>query len=721
MMEHVRIFDWCSSAHDRYFVEEADLDNCNTEKILRNKFIDPLVSSDSEDEAPKKIDWDEVFQDKKTHNGRLHVPCLRGVAQYPKLSKLTPNKQYQMLKVLCTENPHILGDFFIGKPSRQDFKVFETEKETYLAEQKEYRDWAKTIWTTDHFIRALRPKPLVEAVYEAEFKMKALRMRSLPKQYDLAAQITLDSTRSNCDAVLKQELIGVSPAEVPLIQLPRKVTKAINIITPCTVPEPCQKHPYQIVLPHENTLSMLPITEVHKELATFAWTNGVQYIASENALKCLVQWNRYWTIPLSVCESLSPDGDKANVVVLDSEFSVKKEVAPIRTYKAFRHLLESTLIPLAEKEKARKNYINKEKPKEIGAKFYVNAKSIFESSELSSDEEEESLFIDTGEVTEDSPNPNKKMKTEDSVRRSARLMSNESIGYNTRAASRRVSEECQDIGVYSCTCKDTIYEKPPRRSYKKWQFRNKTDNEHLDIIIHCPHKARDGSRELIFEPTPEYQLDLGASEQSIDSLRSVALSLALRKNAAVVNVRVDGSGGDIATIDQLTAERFTKKHPDMTRQVITAVHTTLSQLQGLLPGHYVLLHEPSHGANSLLLSSRSGRGARLLLQFDSSQLAEADEARMVRNPPIISNALLPYHKYRKILPCAFTPYESQLAKEVKKPATKKKTPPQALKLQAEQPDSEASPKVPLGLSNEFVFLPDVKYHTEFNGLQRLAW
>lgn len=683
MMEHVRIFDWCSSAQDRYFVEEADLDNCNTEKILRNKFIDPLVSSDSEDEAPNKIDWDEVFKDKKTHNGRMHVPCLRAVPQYPKLSKLASNKHHQMLKVLCTENPHVLGDCFIGKASRQDFKAFETEKETYLAEQKDYKDWAKSIWTTNHFIRALRPKPLVEAVYEAEFKMKALRMRGLPKQYDLAAQIALESPRSNCDVILKQELIGVAPSEVPLIQIPKEITKAINIITPCTVPEPCQKHPYQIILPHENTISMLPTTEVHKELATFAWTNGTQYIASENALKCLVQWNRYWTIPLSVCESISPDGDKANVVVLDSEFSINKEVAPIRTYKAFRHLLESTLIPLAEKERVRKNYTNKEKPKEIGSKFHVNAKSIFESSDLTSDEEEENLVIDTGEDTDfGSPKPksSKRLKTEESVRRSARLMSNESIGYNTRAASRRVSEECQDIGVYSCTCKDTIYEKPPRRSYKKWQFRNKLDNEKLDIIVHCPHKARDGSRELIFEPSPEYQLDLGASEQSMDSLRSIALSLALRKNAAVVNVRVDGSGGDVATIDVLPAEKFTKKHPDMTRQVITAVHTALSQLQGLLPGHYVLLHEPSHGANSMLLSSRSGRGARLLLQFDSSQLAEADEAQMVRNPPVISDALLPYHKFRKILPCAFTPHENQLAKEVKKPATKKKAPPQALKV-----------------------------------------
>lgn len=68
-------------------------------------------------------------------------------------------------------------------------------------------------------------------------------------------------------------------------------------------------------------------------------------------------------------------------------------------------------------------------------------------------------------------------------------------------------------------------------------------------------------------------------------------------------VRVDGSGGDVATIDLLPAEKFTKKHPDMTRQVITAVHTALSQLQGLLPGHYVLLHEVCSNFNTTQCSA----------------------------------------------------------------------------------------------------------------------
>lgn len=50
---------------DTEFVVEEDLDNCVTEKILRNKFHDPLASSGSEDETNNKIDWDEVFTKKK--------------------------------------------------------------------------------------------------------------------------------------------------------------------------------------------------------------------------------------------------------------------------------------------------------------------------------------------------------------------------------------------------------------------------------------------------------------------------------------------------------------------------------------------------------------------------------------------------------------------------------------------------------------------------------
>ncbi|XP_050342013.1 uncharacterized protein LOC126768132 isoform X5 [Nymphalis io] len=63
-MEHIRQFDWCFSQPDIYFLKEDDLANSVTEKILRNKFYDPLISSDSEDENIT-INWDEVFTKKE--------------------------------------------------------------------------------------------------------------------------------------------------------------------------------------------------------------------------------------------------------------------------------------------------------------------------------------------------------------------------------------------------------------------------------------------------------------------------------------------------------------------------------------------------------------------------------------------------------------------------------------------------------------------------------
>ncbi|XP_047023206.1 uncharacterized protein LOC124632414 isoform X2 [Helicoverpa zea] len=700
MMEHVRMFDWCASVHDQYFVEEADLDNCNTEKILRNKFLDPLLSSDSDDEERhNKINWDEIFKNKQIQKHKLFVPCLRQVPAYPKLSSMDFRKHLQFLKVLSADNPHILPDLFIGKPTRNDIKLFETAKEEYLKEQKEYKEWAKSLWTTDHCIRALRPKPTIETVYEAEYKVRAQRVQSLPKNYDIAAQIPLESTKSNCEIVLKQELISVPLSDMAQVQVPDKITKVFSIIRPCTVPEPCHKHPYQIVLPNEDAVSMLPITEIHRELASYALNNGAHYIASENALKCLVQWNRHWLLPLSVCNTVGPDGEAVNVVVLGSEFSVNKEAAPVRTYKAFRHLLEHALIPSSEKERVLENSKNKSKKKHTSSpKFDVSAAAITTDVEMTSDDEDHHLYIDAGEETDmDLPlssllkGQSKRIKSSPRVAASPRSPAARHV---TRAAARRASDDVGDIGVYTCTCKDTLFEQPPRRSYKRWQFRDKATNEHHDIIVHCAHKTRDKSGEIILEPLPEYQMDLGASEQSADSLRSIALSLALRKQASVLNARIDGQTGDVATFESLTSEDLQQQHSELRRQALGSVQAALQQLQGLLPGDYILQHEQSHGPNCLLLSPATSVTPQLRLSFDSTQLVEADEAHTVKTAPVLCDVLLPYHKHRRILPCTFTPYESQLAKESKKPQSKKKSPPQAIKCEAERPARDHTAKWP---------------------------
>lgn len=83
-------------------------------------------------------------------------------------------------------------------------------KEAYAKEQKEFKDWAKTMWTSNHCVRALRPKPPIELVYDAEFKMAAHRLESFPKNYSLAAQIPLESANANCELVHEKVLIKVS-------------------------------------------------------------------------------------------------------------------------------------------------------------------------------------------------------------------------------------------------------------------------------------------------------------------------------------------------------------------------------------------------------------------------------------------------------------------------------------------------------------------------------
>lgn len=59
----------CSSKPDTHFVTQEDINNCVIERILRNKFHDPLLSSDnsdSDDDSQRlKIDWDEVFKKKE--------------------------------------------------------------------------------------------------------------------------------------------------------------------------------------------------------------------------------------------------------------------------------------------------------------------------------------------------------------------------------------------------------------------------------------------------------------------------------------------------------------------------------------------------------------------------------------------------------------------------------------------------------------------------------
>lgn len=55
--------------------------------------------------------------------------------------------------------------------------------------------------------------------------------------------------------------------------------------------------------------------------------------------------------------------------------------------------------------------------------------------------------------------------------------------------------------------------------------------------------------------------------------------------------------------------------------------------------------QPSHFDNAFLYVSRPhSLSSDLLLQFDSSQLLEPEEAKMAKVAPTLTPVLLPYHK-----------------------------------------------------------------------------
>ncbi|XP_038213412.1 uncharacterized protein LOC119833468 isoform X2 [Zerene cesonia] len=662
-MDNIVHFEWVEPEHDHYFLRAQDLENCVTERILRNTFHDPLISS-SDSEEPNIINWDDVFRKKlnANKNHRIFVPGCKPVPKYPKLSSLTALEHTQCLKVLCIRNPHILPLKQLPRPGKMDYKVFEEIKKEYEAEQKEYQAWAKSLWATEHCIKAIRPKPQVEVVYEAQHKMRAHELQSYPKNYELAAQIPLEVRNDECEFVHKEDLISIDATDLPQIQY-ESIEDKIYIMKNNAVPEPCNKHPCKFILPREKSVSVLPLTEIERELAQYAQEHDAQYIASESALRCLLSLDQHWYITVRVCEVIGSDGDKSNVTVLGSEFSIKKEPIMRRTYKAFKHLLEDTLVPLAERGRIMNKLIRNS---ECDSTVNMNSLNAEENNmEASSDDEDDNLCIDIGEDLQTDSN----IETENDVEKQQE--SQESTNNNTEKSANNNSTA--SLGFYECTCKGSMFELPAQRSYKKWQVRSNTSGETYDLIVHCAHKARSSTSEVVLEPIPEYQLELGASSLSQQKLASLALALHLRRNAALMNVRLDGVSGEIVTMEKLYQNEFTSKYGDMLPHIASTLHATLNQLQGLLPGHYVLQHEVSHGSNALLHGARGAGGS---LRLGAAPAPLADESAALKTPPTLSTELLPIHKFRRILPCAFTPYQDQLPR---KPVTRSKTPPQALK------------------------------------------
>ncbi|KAM3958210.1 uncharacterized protein ACR2FA_007763 [Aphomia sociella] len=694
-MDHIRQFDWCSSRPDFQFIAEEEVDNCVTERILRNKFRDPLITSDSDDEQSQlTFDWDQIFKRGNDHRQfRMYVAGLRSPAPYPKLSSLTAQQHYQCLKVLCSRNPTVLKEQFIPRPNKHDHNVFQEVREIYEKEQKEYLEWAKTLWTNNHCSRALRPKPPIEMVYEAEFKIKAHELQSLPKDYELVAQIPLETKNHKCNIIFEKDLKSVDISELPLLDYTQLLHKKINVLAPCPVPEPCNKHPCRFILPNEQCASVLPRAEVCAQAAAWGAARG----GAAGAARRTAPPRRQRRLA-----GRAGDGEPCNVIVLGNDFTTSREPAQTRTYKALRHLVEYALIPLKNKKPVSENRVSNDA--EVSNKSNDMA-SLLDDLEMSSEDEGDNLYIAEPEF--DSKSNHSETDTELKENRNSigndKEIENENNNENSDGCNENMSnggniscngnkENRESIGFYNCTCKDTDFDRLYSRSFKKWRIRNETTNETQDIIVHTSHKVRGETGELVIEPIPEYQIELGGSRQSHDKIRSLALSLLLHRNASLLNVRVDAPTGEIVTMDNVTLDELTKDN-DVLSEAANRIYTLLNQLQGLMPGHYILEHEPEHGANALLYAARrTGRPSALSLQFAASLPADARESLAVRAAPLLSPALLPYHKFRKILPCAFTPHLQQVARDTKRPPARQRTPPQALKLD-EQEQRAAGRKV----------------------------
>ncbi|XP_063636040.1 uncharacterized protein LOC134806643 [Cydia splendana] len=711
-MEHIRQYDWCTFLPDTpYFVTESELDNCVTEKILRNKFSNPLISSDSEEEgqAPK-IDWNLVFKKRNNEQNvhRIFVPGLRPPPAYTRLSALSSHQHHLGLKVLCALNPGILEDEFMAKPNKFDMQALEAIQETLQKEQKEYIDWAKSLWTNGQCIRALRPKPLIESVYEAEFKVRANQMKGYPKMFELVAQIPMEPA-GEYDMVMQKELIGVNPSELLKVEKPVNIRSRLSVMRPSAVPEPCEQHPVRFILPNEKSISVLPVTEVYRTLAEYAIDNGALFVASEGALRCMAE-RRAWALPVSVYSVTQPgpSPENVNVTVLGSEFLNKQENVMRRTFRALRHLLEVALVPCPSPENVNvtvlgSEFLNKQEnvmrrtfralrhllevalvpplarererdragqrvPEQagerdeahvqgaqapargpspenvnvtvLGSEFLNKQENVMRrtfralrhllevalvpASELAkrsqdsqapeeeivpettsshelawpddTSDEEDNLFIDfdepsTKERDTDTPSKNTDVQTEMEVDKCTPQK-------ETKNATNVNRSFTEGFGVYKCTCQDSLFERPPPRSFRKWRFRKKSTSESFDVIVHCAHKFKGSAGEILLEPVPEYQADMGASKQSEDRITSVALSLALRDiDTSVLNVRLDAESGDIITTEEFTRAKFYSEHGDRSHHVAGVVHSALSQLQGLVPGHYVMHHEV-HNSNS---------------------------------------------------------------------------------------------------------------------------
>ncbi|GBP82342.1 hypothetical protein EVAR_90977_1 [Eumeta japonica] len=654
-----------------HFVTEQGLDNSVIEKILSNKFKDPLLSSsESEDESnTPKFNWDKILGNNTNGNksSNIFTPGMKPLPAYPKLSTLTKQQHYKCLKILAAEHPLVNENNRYPRPTRGDHKTFAQIKPVYEAEQQEYIQWAKKMWSTDHCIRALRPRPPVESVYDAEFNFRANMLKSMIKHYEFAAQIPFESLDNQFSLIHQKNLITVNTSQLPVVKSITLKSKYTILRHNPKCQNICEKHPCYFVSPSEKVTSTLSLMELNEGLAEYAAVNGAQFIISEDALKCLVEHKRSWFLPVNVHEGLNLDNSCNTVVVIGDEFSLHKEPATVRTYTAFKHMLHQALVvPQESLKQIEGSHINTSEVKSSAVS--TRNKDFMDTYS----DEEENLVIDF-ELEEGNAKLNSEQK---------------GISFPKKEPTTLKSR--LNNGSNQCSCK----EQPPPRSYTKWEVRNRSTNEKISIIVHCAHKAKNNESEVILEPIPEYQLDLGGSILPPDKIRSLALSLYLRRNATLLTVRLDGQTGDIVTYDYADLQELEDKHENsLISGAANVIYSTLNHLQGLLPGNYVLQHETQHGPNGLLYTARSYHTGTqsLSLEVSNTQLSDETEAQYLKTPTALGPVLLPYHKTRKILPLAFSPFPNHIAKQPRKFMNKPKIPPPVFQFASETTGSSSLP------------------------------
>ncbi|CAH2207756.1 jg1359, partial [Pararge aegeria aegeria] len=153
----------------------------------------------------------------------------------------------------------------------------------------------------------------------------------------------------------------------------------------------------------------------------------------------------------------------------------------------------------------------------------------------------------------------------------------------------------------------TLFKNPPPRSFKEWEFINETGDV-FNLLVHCPHKARDENGEVLVEPIIEHQLAFGGCAQSPEKIRSLALSLYLRENASLLTGEFKEQGLlPLMNEEEVTAENNSRAidHQHHHQTIIGLSKASMGKRQLYPRGKYKNLSSPTDLSNLRALAHKS--------------------------------------------------------------------------------------------------------------------